>query len=261
MSSETINETLGLSLLFALVTIIFVFNSQIHILINRLLNRLTIVEFQKSEYKVIDTSKNLPNDSKSWTWHEAWGITLPIPRTRDGEKLLAEGNITLKQAFIWLIFASTIYALLTTSPLLINNPANISSQRVLVLIGNSLLSGLLSPIGFTLITGTIHGISKLFGSKGFWRNFFIVYVAFNAPIMILSGITVLIYHVFSLNIALFLGVLLSFYWLLVIGPITIKVNYKFRWLGAFLINLFVIAVFFLSIAGLYIVFNPNVLQK
>lgn len=261
MSSETINETLGLSLLFALAIIIFVFNSQIHILINRLLNRLTIIEFQKAGYKIIDADKNLPNDSKSWTWHEAWGITLPIPRTRDGEKLLAEGNITLKQAFIWLIFASTIYALLTTSPSLIKNPANISSQGILILIGNSLLTGLLSPIGFTLITGVIHGISKLFGSKGIWHNFFIVYVAFNAPIMILSGVTVLIYQVFSLNLALLLEVALSFYWLLVIAPITIKVNYKFRWLGAFLVNFFVMTIFFFSIVGLYIVFNSNVLQR
>lgn len=261
MSSETINETLGLSLLFALVIIIFVFNSQIHILINRLLNNLEIIEFRKAKYKIIDTDKNLRNDSKSWTWYEAWGITLPIPRTRDGKKLLTEGNITLKQAFIWLIFVSTIYALLTTSSSLIKDPANISLQSILILIGNSLLAGLLSPIGFTIITGAIHGISKLFGSKGIWHNFFIVYIAFNAPIMILSGITVLIYQVFSLNLALLLQVLLSFYCLLVIDPITIKVNYKFRWLGAFLINFFVMTVFFFSFVGLYIVFNPNVLQR
>ena len=261
MSSETINETLGLSLLFALVIVIFVFNSQIHIFINRLLSKLTVIEFRKEKYKIIDTDKNLPNNSKSWTWHEAWGITLPIPRTSDGEKLLAEGNVTLKQAFIWLIFASTIYALLTTSPSLIKNPATISSQSILIFIGNSLLVGLLSPIGFTLISGAIHGISKLFGSKGAWHNFFIVYIAFNAPIMILSGFTVLIYRIFSLDLALLLGVLLSFYWLFVIDPITIKVNYKFRWLGAFLINLFVMSVFFFSIVGLYIVFNPNVLQR
>jgi len=209
----------------------------------------------KNKYKKTQT------DILPWTWHEAWGITLPIPRTRDGEKLLAEGNITLKQAVTWLIFTSAIYTLLTTSSSLFKNPASISLQSILILIGSSLLAGLLSPIGFTLITGTIHGISKLFGSKGIWRNFFIVYIAFNAPLMILSGIIVLIYQVFSLNFVLLLGSLLPFYWLLVISPITIKVNYKFRWLGAFLINFFVMIVFFFSIVGLYIVSNPSILQR
>jgi len=205
--------------------------------------------------------KKQQTDTQPWTWHEAWGITLPIPRTRDGEKLLAKGNITLKQAISWVIFTSAIYALLTTSPSLIKNPTTISPKSILILIGSSLLSGLLSPIGFMLLTGFIHGISKLFGSKGTWQNFFIVYTAFNAPIIILSGIAVIIYQVFSFKIALLAGMFLPFYWLLVICPVTIKVNYRFRWWSAFLINFFVMAVFFFSVVGLYIVFNPSILHR
>lgn len=206
-------------------------------------------------------SKKTQTDTQPWTWHRAWGITLPIPRTRDGEKLLAVGNISLKQATTWAIFASVTYALLTISPSLIKNPATISLQSILILIGSSLVSGLLSPIGFIIVTGFIHGISKLFGSKEVWLNFFIAYIAYNAPIMILFGVVVFIYQVFSLDFARLLGSLLPFYWLLVIGPITIKINYRFRWLGAFLINFFVMAILFLSIIGLYIVFNPSILQR
>ncbi|MBL8091270.1 MAG: hypothetical protein KF758_14735 [Anaerolineales bacterium] len=209
----------------------------------------------KNKYKKPQT------DIQPWTWHRAWGITLPIPRTRDGEKLLAEGNISLKQAVTWIIFASAIYTLLTTSPSLIKNLATISLSSILILIGSSFLAGLLSPIGFVLLTAFIHGVSKLFGSKGVWQNFFIVYIAYNAPIMILFGIAVFIYQVFSLKFALFLGPLLSFYWLLVIGPVTIKVNYRFQWLSAFLINFFAMAIFFFSVVGLYIVFNPSILQR
>lgn len=261
MSSVLFSENLGLFLLFALIIVIFVFNSQIRIEINRLLSRLSIIEFGKAEYKIIDTDKKSPNHSKSWTWYEAWGITLPIPRMRNGERLLSEGNITLKQAIVWLILSTIIYNILTTSPALFKHPESISLQRTLIFIGNNILVGLLSPIGFALVTGAIHGISKLFGGKGLWHKFFIVYITFNAPIMILYGVTVFIYQVFSLNSALLFGMLLSFYWLLVIDPMTIKVNYKFRWLGAFLINSFVTSVFFLSIAGLYIAYNPNALQR
>ena len=257
MNSEIINETIVLSLLFAVVIIIFVFGFQVHIF-NRLLNRLATIGVQKAGHKRAENRKKTSNNSKPWAWYKAWGITLPFPRTSDGETLLTEGSITLKRAFVWLIFASGIYELLTTSPPLIKNPASISSRNVLILLGNSLLIGLLSPIGFILITGAIHGISKLFRRRGTWRNFLVVYITFNAPVIILEGISVFIYQVFSLNFALLFGVLLSFYWLFVIDPVAIKVNYKFRWPSAFLVNFFVTTVFFFLTVGVYV---ANILQR
>ncbi len=203
--------------------------------------------------------KKAQTDIKPWTWHRAWGITLPIPRTRDGEKLLAEGNISLKQAVVWVMFASAIYAFLIISPSLFMSPTTVSLQSILILIGGSLLSGLLSSISFVLITGVIHSVAKLFRSKGVWENFFIVYTVFSAPVIILYGIAVSLYQIFSLKLALSFGMVLPFYWLLVICPVAIKVNYQFRWWTAFLINLFVIAIFFFSIVGLFIVFNPGIL--
>jgi hypothetical protein len=128
---------------------------------------------------------NTQTNMKSWTWYRAWGNTLPIPRTVDGERLLSEGNISLKQALIWTSSVSAIYSVLTTSSSLIKNPPSISLHGIFVLLANSIIAGLLSPIGFVLVTGFIHGISKLFGSKGSWRNFYIIYITFNAPVMIL----------------------------------------------------------------------------
>ncbi|MCC7119861.1 MAG: hypothetical protein IT310_15150 [Anaerolineales bacterium] len=261
MSGETFSEIIGLLLLLALFVIIFVFNSQIHVLLNPLLHKLTVMGFRKAKYKIIDTEENLPKDTTPWTWRRAWGITLPIPRTREGEKLLTEGNITLKQAIAWLISASVIYAFLTTSPVSIKNFANLSLQSVLAFISNNLLGSLLSPIGFALITGAIHIIARLFRGKGGWQDFFIVYAAFNAPIIIFLGLATFVYQVFSLEFALLLRGWLPFYLLLVINPITIKVSYKFRWLGAFLINLFVWTIFSFLFVGLYIAFNPGILQK
>jgi hypothetical protein len=261
LSSETIIEIIGLSLLFFLVVAFFIFNSQFHILLNRLLNQLTIMEFRRAEYKIIDTDNIAPDNLKPWTWYKAVSSTLPFPRTAAGEKLISEGNISLRQAFIWLIFASIFYTFLISVPQLIRNTSTITLLNILILLGVSLLGGLLSLISFIFTTTLIHLIAKLFRSKGAWRNFFIVYVAFNLPIMILSGFAALTYQVFASKFAILLEMLLPFYWLLIIDPIAIKANYRFSWVGAFLINFFVAMVIFFSIAGLYIVANPSILQR
>ena len=77
--------------------------------------------------------------------------------------------------------------------------------------------------------------------------------------MIGSGIITLINRVFSVSFFSFVDLLLVFYWLLVVGPVTVKANYQFRWLSAFLINIGVVVVIFFFIERLYNVFKLNIL--
>jgi hypothetical protein len=53
--------------------------------------------------------KTAPRDTTSWTWYKAWTTSLLHPNDDTGKALLSEGNISFKQACIWIVVASIIF--------------------------------------------------------------------------------------------------------------------------------------------------------
>jgi hypothetical protein len=166
---------------------------------------------------------------------------------------LEEGNITLQKAMIWLACASFIYSLITGMPPFIKSPDSISIQSVLILLGSGLFSAVFSSSGIFILGGIIHIISKVFRSSGTLRNFFIMNVSFNAPLLIIYGALTFFWKVFDLKPFLWLSVLMLFYYLFVTGTTVIKSVYHFHWIASFFINAFAIILFWF---GIILVFKP-----
>jgi hypothetical protein len=169
--------------------------------------------------------------------------------------------ISFRQAIIWFIVVSVFSYLITSAIVVVKNPAIITLTGILGIGLNSLLAGVISPISAIIFTGSIHLCAKLFGGRGTWRNFFIVWVSFNAPFLILFYLFAFFYRTFAIQGALIFAPLLSFYCLLVVNPIAIKSNYSFRWLGSCLINFFGTMAYFIVFIGLFWVFNPGLFKR
>lgn len=226
-----------------------------------LLNRLAKLEFRSAKNPKPKVENSLPQEIRPWPWYQAWTSTLFHPIASTGKVLLSEGRISFRQTFIWLMVVSALAELSTSVIPFIKNPTTLTARSLFILGLSSLLVAVISPIGMLILTAGLHLIAKLCGGKGSWRNFFIVWVAFNAPVLILFYLSAFVYQVFAIQGSLILDACLSFYWLFVVNPLAIKSNYGFRWLGSCLINSIVMAVFFVGFMGLFMALNPGLFQR
>jgi hypothetical protein len=101
----------------------------------------------------------------------------------------------------------------------------------------------------------------IFRSKGTFQNFFIIYVAFSIPILLLFIIIALIWQIFRFETILFLDVLLAFYLIFVVPTKAIITNYRFHWLGALIIGFFVQIIYFISFLSLLLALNPSIITR
>jgi len=256
LNIEAIGEVAGIFCLF-LAIVFFVSRPQFLVF----LKRLAKLEFRTTENQKTKTAVIAPSDTKPWTWYKAWATTLFHPSANTGKALLSEGMISFRQVIIWLIVASALSQLTTSAIVLVKNPAIITLKSIFDVAAGSFLAGVISPISAIILTGGIHLFAKLFGGKGTWRNFFIIWVAFNAPVLILFYLFAFVYQVSAIKDALILGPIISFYWLFVVNPMAIKSNYSFRWLGSCLINFFVTMALFGGFMSLFIAFNPGIFKR
>ena len=239
-----------------LITAFFVFKTQLFIL----LNRLASIEFRSSKNSQAKPESVEPNDT-NWTWYKVWSKSLLHPNADTSKALLSEGNISFFQAYIWIVAASVVFQFLYSIILWIKFPYPINSTSILEFLKSCLLAGLFSPISIIVITGFIHMLTRIFGNKEPFQNFFIIYVAFNAPVMILYITLALIWQVFRIKVALYLGMISAFYLLFSVTAKAIKSYYRFSRLKAFSINLFVQIIFFFSIMALVITAYPNIIKR
>jgi hypothetical protein len=256
LNSEAIVVIVGIGCLL-LVIAIFQFVPKISLL----LKRLARIEFRNSKNQQTKTVNIASKDTKPWTWYKTWITTLFYPSTYTGKALLSEGMISFRQAIVWLIVVSALSQLITSAIAVVKNPVILTLKGVFDIGLSSFLAGVISPISAIILTGGIHLCTKLFGGRGTWRNFFIVWVSFNAPLLILYYLLAFVVRTFAIQGALIFAPLLSFYWLLVVNPMAIKSNYSFRWLGSCLINLFVTMAYFVVFIGLFWVFNPGLFKR
>jgi hypothetical protein len=226
-----------------------------------MLNHLAKIEFRDAKNQKQKVENIASKDTGPWPWYKAWTTTLFHPLASTSKVLLSEGRISFRQTLIWFIVVSVLTEALNSVIPLIKNPDTLTAKNIFNLVLNCLLSGMISPVGAIIFTAGIHILAKLFGSKGTWHNFFVVWVTFNAPMLILFYIFVFVYQVFSIKESLILGPIISFYWLFVVNPMAIKSNYSFRWVGSFLLNFFVTAVFFVGFIGLFMTLNPGLFKQ
>ena len=251
MSSETI--IVGVCCLFLAIAF-FLFKSQFFIL----LNRFAKIEFHGAENPRTKIEAVAPKDTKLRTWYKVWAITLLRPRTATGEALLSEGNISFRQAILWLTLASFIEAVIT-QPIFTKSPFIINWQNIFKLISNILLSSLVFPLCVFIFCVVIHFIAKLFGSKGTLQNFFIVYASFIAPLWILLGLSLALgLGTYKFEVFILISAFLEFYWLIVINSIAIKSVYRFSWAGTCLIStLIIIGGFLLILFYIYLTLGTH----
>lgn len=253
MNSETI--IVGVGCLYLAIAFLL-FRPQIFILLNRLAhNGLLAAENLPKRAETI-----VPRDTKPWNWYKAWTISLLHPSADTSKALLSEGNISFLRALIWIVVASIVFEFLYSIILWIKFPYPINSASILNFLQNCFLAGLFSPVVIIMLTGFIHIISKLFGSKETFQNFFIIYVAFNAPVMILYIAMALIWQISRIKIVLCIDEVFIFYFLFLVTAKAIKSYYRFSRLRAFLINLFVQVVFFVSLMVLVTIANPSIIN-
>jgi hypothetical protein len=200
-------------------------------------------------------------NSKSWTWYKALTISLLHPNDSTGKALITDGNISFKQAYIWIVVASIIFQLLDSALLWIKIPSLNYINSIIYLVKTCFLAGVFSPLTFIVLTGFMHILAKLFGSRGTFQNFFIIYIAFSAPILFIFSITILLWQVFAIKLFLVFGVLSSFYYLIIVTTKTVKANYHFHWFGALLISVFVQVVTFITTMSIIIAINPNIIKR
>ena len=181
--------------------------------------------------KRINTSINPPADRHSWPWYKVWAMSLFRPRVSTGEILLSEGCLSLRQAILWLAVASLICMSLTRLAFPVVNLGVTTWQTAITQIVNVLISALEFSLGIFIFCGVVHGIAKLFGRKGTLRDFFLVYVAFVAPVLVILGISLYIGFGIKASILILLPAFIELYWLSIINTITIKSVYHFSWPG------------------------------
>lgn len=200
--------------------------------------------------------------TQSWPWHKVWASTLFYPRTTTGEILLSEGNLSFKQASLWLVFASLSSSLITQIILLAKNSGAINWQNEILHISRNLGLSFLTPVGVFMLCGAVHLIAKLLKSKGNFQSFFIVYAAYFSPLWIFLSISIdLGMEPHKIQGFYFLYLILWSYWMFVITPKVIMSNYGFRWLGSCLINSIVFAVFAFMLFALVVIINPSMIAR
>ncbi len=235
MNRETI--IVGVGCLF--VGIVFIlFRPQIFIFLNGLVRR----------------------DTKPSAWYQKLEYSVLLPLSNFLKAILPNTNFSFRQAYSWTVIASIAFWFVYSIILWLKISFPINPTNIFKLLKECLFTGLLLPIGLVLLTGLIHSLAKLFGSKGSFQKFFITYIAFNIRPVILYITVLFIWIIFKMEIALFFTVLVSVFLLFVPITFAIKTNYHFNWFASFFIGLFGQLVLFLSIAALLVMFYPSIIN-
>jgi hypothetical protein len=195
-------------------------------------------------------------NTQSWNWYKAWTTTLLHPNQETWKALLSEGGISFRQAYTWITITSLFFPFAATIAAIIKGPFAINWSNISNLLKNYLIAIVLEPFSILLFTGFIHILAKLFGSKGTFVGYFVIFAAISSPIRLFYDVTALFRWILASNFALFLGILLTTYGFFLYTD-AIRVNYRFRWLGAFLISFIVTALACLTILGIYSAIIPK----
>ena len=233
MNSETL--IVGIGCLF-LATTFFLFRSQILIW----LGRLAKTEFHVGENQWVHTETVTPRDTKPWNWYEAWMNALLHPNADTWNILLFQKRISFIKTYVWVTITSLLFPLVSSVVTWIKFPLATTTSSIVGFIKNILLIGVLEPVWFIIITGTIHLLVKLISSKGNFRNFFVIFATSFAPISCLYTLMALIRWSFAFKIGLYAGLLLDFYFITFVFTEIIVFNYQVNRLAALLVNVVIV---------------------
>jgi hypothetical protein len=197
-------------------------------------------------------------NSQSWPWYKVWANALFHPSVKTGEAILFEGNISLRQAILWLVFSSFVQVSSNRLTSLIKNPSLVTWQNIFKLISDILFSSLSFPLILFFFCWLIHLIAKLFRSKGTLQNFFILNAAFAAPLWIILGLVFAGAFILKIDTLVLVGAPLEFYWLIVVNSIVIKSVYCFSWRGTCSITALIMIVgYILVLMEIYFTFSKH----
>ena len=226
----------GLGCLF-LGTMFLLFRSQILLLIGRLAR----VEFPIRENQWTSSKALTLWDTQPWNWYKTWMNALLHPNEDTWNVLLSEKGVSFKKAYLWITITSLLFPIVNSMVAWIKSPQAIATSGIVSLIRNIFLVGILEPLGFIAITGTIHILAKLFLGKGIYRNFFVVFATSYAPISLLYTFAALIRWSFESKFWLYAGLLFDYYFIIFVSTEIIKFTYHMNRFAALLISIVVAA--------------------
>jgi hypothetical protein len=239
---NNVEVVVGIGCLF-LGTMFLLFRPQILILIGRLANtEFSIRKNQWTNAEAVTLSDTLP-----WNWYKAWRNALLHPNEDTWIALSSEKGVSFKKAYLWITITSLLFPLVYSIVTWIKFPQAINASSLVSFIRNILLVGVLEPVGFIAITGTIHLLAKLFLGKGNYRNFFVVFATSYAPISLLYTFAALMRWSFVSKFWLYAGLLLAYYFIIFVCTEIVRFNYHINRFTALLINVVVAgSAFFLA---------------
>jgi hypothetical protein len=192
---------------------------------------------------------NKNTNTTSWTWYKAWTNTLVHPNEDTWNALVSEGNVSFGRAYIWLTIVSLLFPLAYSTVVWIGSPLSINSSNVWIFIRNTILIGILEPIGFVVLTRVVHFLAKLFSKSGNYSNFFVISATSFAPLSLLRTLTTVVRWTLAFKPGLYAGTILAIYFVAFLMPMIVKFNYQLNLLLAFLMSVgLAFLVYYLSIA-------------
>jgi hypothetical protein len=202
------------------------------------------------------TNPNTSAQYRPWSWHRVWGKSLLQPTPITLSTILAQGNITFRQALSWIIASETIFVLLgSISPRIRRN--EIDNIKIYPFMLDIILNILLSIVSVILFCGVVYLIAKIFRRKEPFANIFIAYCAITAPMMIIWSIPIFFWIAFLNYLALTVAAITGLYWVFYSGTLAIKTVYSFSWLGSLFLNIVVEIVIIILSGVLFVAQNPN----
>ncbi len=206
-----------------------------------LLGRLSKAEFPMRGNRWTNSESVTSRDTHPWNWYKAWMNALLHPNEDTWNALLSEKGVSFKKAYLWITITSLLFPLVYSIVAWLKFPQTITTSSIVGSIRNIFLVGILEPLGFIAITGTIHFLAKLFLGKGIYRNFFVVFATSYAPISLLYTFAALIRWSFESRLWLYAGLLFDYYFIIFVSTEIIKFTYHINRLVALLISIFMAA--------------------
>ncbi len=223
------------------------------------LYRLTRIEIPGLKKSPIKNKLIRQADASPWTWHRLWMNILLHPNSETSTKLLSEGKFSFLRTCVWLVSMSIIFQIFYSLVFYPRPSFPIGFIDILKFLSDGLLTGLALPAIFVFLTGLIHMIAKLFGGRQAFQGFFIVYVAFTFPVMILVLAFLPISQWFTGKIPSYIGTAFSLYAYIVVPAKAVKAYYHFSGFKSFLITFFVQAVFVFLM--LFLIAYSNIIKS
>lgn len=207
------------------------------------LYRLTRIEIPGLKKSPIKNKLIRQADASPWTWYRLWMNILLHPNSETSTKLLSEGNFSFLRTCVWLVSTSIVFQVFYSTVFGPRPSFPIGFIDILKFLGGCLLTGLTLPGTFVFLTGFIHMIAKLLGNRQAFQGFFIVYVVFTFPLMMLAIAFLPISQMFAGKVPSYISMALTLYAYVVVPTKSVKSYYHFGGFKSFLISFFVQIVF------------------